>query len=155
MTVITDCRWREILTPWRFPIGAYRIYSRNSRIFFNQNFVSNFRVRDLCEETILRWFIMKLKCDNQWENATIYLTETYSGPLCVNYASKYGVGVCIHTHTHTHIHTHTHTHIYIYIYIYTYRLFQEECTRDLQKVVALFLSLFIKNFKSKLHHFSI
>ena len=32
----------------------YRIYSRNSRTFFNQNFVSKFRVRDLCEETILR-----------------------------------------------------------------------------------------------------
>ena len=33
--------------------------------FFNQNFVSKFRVRDLCEETILLSFIMKLKCDNQ------------------------------------------------------------------------------------------
>ena len=32
----------------------YRIYSRNSRTFFNQNFVSKFRVCDLCEETILR-----------------------------------------------------------------------------------------------------
>ena len=29
-------------------------YSRNSRTFFNQNFVSKFRVRDLCEEMILR-----------------------------------------------------------------------------------------------------
>ena len=43
----------------------YRIYLRNSRTFLNQNFVSKFRVRDLCEETILRRFIMKLKCDNQ------------------------------------------------------------------------------------------
>ena len=50
---------------------------------FNQNFVSKFRVRDLCEETILPRFIMKIKCDNQWENATIYSTETYSGPLCI------------------------------------------------------------------------
>ena len=33
-------------------------------LFLNQNFVSKFRVRDLCEETILRRFIMKLKCDN-------------------------------------------------------------------------------------------
>ena len=34
----------------------YRIYSRNSRTFFNQDFVSKFRVRDLCEETILHRF---------------------------------------------------------------------------------------------------
>ena len=34
-------------------------------LFLNQNFVSKFRVRDLCEQTILRRFIMKLKCDNQ------------------------------------------------------------------------------------------
>ena len=40
-------------------------------------------MRDLCEETILHRFIMKLKCDNQLENATIYLTETYSGPLSI------------------------------------------------------------------------
>ena len=37
----------------------YRIYSRNSRTFFNKNVVSKLRVRDLCEETILRRFIMK------------------------------------------------------------------------------------------------
>ena len=35
-------------------LAHYRIYSRNSRTFFNQNFVSKFRVRDFCEETILR-----------------------------------------------------------------------------------------------------
>jgi len=34
-------------------------------LFFNKNFVSKFRVRHLCAETILRRFIMKLKCDNQ------------------------------------------------------------------------------------------
>jgi len=27
------------------------------------------------------------------------------------------------------------------------------CTKDLQKVFALFLTLFIKNLKNKLHHF--
>ena len=41
------------------------MFIRVIHALFNQNFVSKFRVRDLCEETILRRFIMKLKCDNQ------------------------------------------------------------------------------------------
>jgi len=46
-------------------IFADTVFTRVNHALFNQNFVSKFRVRDLCEETILRWFIMKLKCDNQ------------------------------------------------------------------------------------------
>ena len=42
------------------------VFTRVIHAVFNQNFVSKFRVRDLCEETILRRFIMNLKCDNQF-----------------------------------------------------------------------------------------
>ena len=38
----------------RYEPRYYRIYSRNSRTFFNQNFVPKFKVRDLCEEMFLR-----------------------------------------------------------------------------------------------------
>jgi len=36
------------------PVGEYRIYPRNSRTFLTKIFVSKFRVRVLCDETILR-----------------------------------------------------------------------------------------------------
>ena len=51
---------------------------------FNRNYLSKFRLGDLREEMNLRKFIMKLKCDNQWENATIFwlkLTVVYYASL--------------------------------------------------------------------------
>ena len=47
------------------PCPLYTVFTRVIHALFNQNFLSKFRVRDLCDETILRRSIMKLRYDNQ------------------------------------------------------------------------------------------